>query len=242
MAWFTAKTAHQGYSRVSLGTPSPRDSAVISEEQKYLVMSDEQSLPDSGRSLWTKLNRSLKRLRSPTARDTNGCSRYHLFLFLASTTTFATISFIGILAFTVANVPLPHCGSSVREAHDLGCVFDVMSNSWMPRECYFEDLALDFLSLPDTAWYADEEHNETVPLGEFEKGEMPLVYPSFGHHDRHCLYTWRKLQHAIDNKLMVDAESVSQMHVKHCTDYLVGRFPDVKPTLSHRSFSRCVEL
>ncbi|KAK1974635.1 hypothetical protein LZ30DRAFT_554574, partial [Colletotrichum cereale] len=108
------------------------------------------------------------------------------------------------------------CGGSVEEAQELDCVFDIMSNAWTPRECYFEDLARDFLSLPNTTWYADEQHRELVPLEEFEKGEMPSVFPAADHHDRHCLYTWRKLQYAITEHLMIDTESVSGKHVKHC--------------------------
>ncbi|KAF6821709.1 hypothetical protein CMUS01_11367 [Colletotrichum musicola] len=231
MAWFSTKIAHYGYSRVSLNTTSPRTSTAMSGEQKASAMSDKSKLPEHAEGL-----------RSPASESTTRRERHHLVPFLAAATTLTTFSCIGILASTVLSNAPPHCGSSVQEAHDLGCVFDIVSNSWTPRECYFEDLALDFLALPDTVWYADEDHNNTVPLSELEKGEMPLVYPSFGHHDRHCLYTWRKLQHAASSKLMIDAESASGKHVKHCTDYLVGRYPDVKPTLSHRSFSSCVNL
>jgi hypothetical protein len=54
------------------------------------------------------------------------------------------------------------CGSTAAEAKARGCVFDVMSFSWLPRDCYDEELVAEFLQATDAPWQWFSDSNLTT--------------------------------------------------------------------------------
>jgi hypothetical protein len=41
------------------------------------------------------------------------------------------------------------------------------------------------------------------------------------YHDEHCLFQWRKLEYAVDNRMdFIDNKTISMKHSKHCADQL----------------------
>lgn len=72
-------------------------------------------------------------------------------------------------------------------------------------------------------------------------GNLAVVFPADTHHDRHCLYTWRKLAAAAQKHVLIDYQSNSVMHAMHCTDFMLGKLQG-KPVKSERKFVSCVEV
>lgn len=136
---------------------------------------------------------------------------------------------------------LPHCGESVAEAKDRGCIFDPMMNAWTPTACHFSHILEEFLAVNETWWY-DEGHQEVLPMSELRRGELQHYYPQDDHHLRHCLYTWRKLSWAYATGSLVDLDSASYKHGGHCAMWLTPG-SDFHPTPeSTRGFTRCVAI
>jgi hypothetical protein len=148
---------------------------------------------------------------------------------------------VGSQPSVVHEEELPHCGSSVEEARARNCIFDVMANGWTPPECYSARLTEEFLSLPDSRWYYDQDHTQEIPIDVLRLGNITAVFPAETHHDRHCLYTWRKLSEAAHSHGFVDYQSGTDTHTMHCTDYMLGKI-HVKPIVSNMKFVSCIHL
>lgn len=145
-------------------------------------------------------------------------------------------------AFTADFSVFPNCGSSVAEAKSHGCEFDPMVNGWTPQECFDKELSEEFMALPNYTWYYDADHARPIPMNELYSGELAITYPEPFHHDRHCLYTWRKLHLAAKLGTMVDSDTFWYNHSAHCTSYLLRLIPLQKGVESHRVFLTCLPL
>jgi hypothetical protein len=73
-------------------------------------------------------------------------------------------------------------------------------------------------------------------------GELAITYPEPFHHDRHCLYTWRKLHLAAMQNTMVDSDTFWYNHSAHCTSYILGLVPLQPKVESHRTFLTCLPV
>jgi hypothetical protein len=144
--------------------------------------------------------------------------------------------------YSVNSSKYPHCGSSTTEATSLGCKFDPMVNGWTPLECYNKALSDEFMALPNYTWYSDPEHQHPIPMDILYQGEQAITYPEQFHHDRHCLYTWRKLHLAVAGRAMVDSDTFWYNHTAHCTSYILGLIPLQPKTESHRTFLTCLPV
>ncbi|CZT10173.1 uncharacterized protein RAG0_14714 [Rhynchosporium agropyri] len=145
-------------------------------------------------------------------------------------------------AFTADFSLFPNCGSSVAEAKSGGCEFDPMVNGWTPQECFNRELSEEFMALPNYTWYYDADHAKPIPADDLYSGELAITYPEPFHHDRHCLYTWRKLHLATMLGTMVDSDTFWYNHSAHCTSYLLRLIPLQKAAESHRAFLTCLPL
>lgn len=131
-------------------------------------------------------------------------------------------------------IPKPHCGNTAEVARSRNCIFDVMLGGWTPPQCYSEKLETEFLTLPELKWYYDEAHTREISMEVLKQGELEIVYPAHTYHDRHCLYTWRRLHEAIMEGGMVDYQTGSPEHSRHCTQLLLGVIPP-KPIKSEET-------
>jgi hypothetical protein len=117
-----------------------------------------------------------------------------------------------------------------------------MVNGWTPQECFDRELSEEFMALPNYTWYYDADHTKPIPMDELYSGELAITYPEPFHHDRHCLYTWRKLHLAVKLGTMVGSDTFWYNHSAHCTSYLLRLIPLQKGAESHRSFLTCLPL
>lgn len=138
------------------------------------------------------------------------------------------------------NIEDLHCGTTVSEARNRGCMYDLMANGWVPHQCYDQTLVDEFLSWGGT-WYYDEAHTREIPEDVLFLGNLASFYPHDLHHDRHCLYTWRKLVNAAATGGLIDAESANPTHTEHCTNYLMGKI-NTPAIVSTRGFRRCIRM
>jgi hypothetical protein len=163
-----------------------------------------------------------------------------IFVITAALLTFCYSSSNASLHNTVLQ-ELPHCGNSAETARSRNCTYDVMLGGWTPPECYSPKLEAEYLTtLPDLKWYYDEAHTRELPIEVLKLGELETVYPAAGWHDRHCLYTWRRLSEAVQSGGLIDYQGGSPEHTRHCTGLLLGTIPP-KPVKSEKTkYNYCV--
>jgi hypothetical protein len=147
---------------------------------------------------------------------------------------------------------LKRCGQTPSEgsasgAKALGCVYDIVSGSWVFPECHDPELENEFLSGgPRWQWWADEGRTRELTLDEIRAtgGGNPTGYfvtPEY--HDYHCAYTWRKLHRAMQGSKLVDDHIGNMRHTNHCSGTMY-RDHTQDPEVAHFDliFSGCVKL
>ena len=116
------------------------------------------------------------------------------------------------------------CGASPAEARDGGCMFDVMTNAWLPQECYNEALTESWLAANDHwKWYSDRNKTDEVPLETLRLGEYTTVWTSLDWHYKHCIFDWQKVLIALEQGGPYDLKSVEPGHATHCGERLLER-------------------
>lgn len=136
--------------------------------------------------------------------------------------------------------PRPHCGNNAKEARLRNCIYDVMLSGWTPPQCYSQKLEDEFLTLPELKWYYDEARTREISLEVLKQGDLETVYPAPMWHDRHCLYTWRRLHEAVMMGGLVDYQSGSPEHSRHCTQLILGVIPHEAVKSEETKFNYCV--
>lgn len=122
------------------------------------------------------------------------------------------------------------CGSSPTEARERGCKFEPMLSAWVPPACSFQEIVDEYqLAYGDIhdiwPWYADYNLTQRVTGTEIDvlrAGNYSIIYTTFpASHDLHCLYTWRKVSHALGENLpLIDARSGQFYHNTHCAQHV----------------------
>lgn len=133
------------------------------------------------------------------------------------------------------------CGSSPQHALHESCHFDVMSFSWLPEQCFDEDLINEFELIQDWHWYADAEGTKEVPKSQVLLGEAEGLFVSFAYHQAHCVFMWKKLHRAVENHRPIDGYIGNYSHTSHCSGILltqVGNFSALN-TKIFRKFPSC---
>jgi hypothetical protein len=120
---------------------------------------------------------------------------------------------------------IQHCGSNYTEARELGCVYDVMMQLWMPAACYDETLSERFLAEGNWTWWSDPENGVTMPDEQMRKGEHSVAFMLMNYHKMHCIFAMEKLVRALRNQWMIIPELVSYDHIMHCKHKTLAR-PD----------------
>jgi hypothetical protein len=120
---------------------------------------------------------------------------------------------------------IQHCGSNYKEARELGCVYDVMMQLWMPAACYDGVLSERFLHEGNWTWWTDPENGVTMPDEEMRKGEHTVAFMLMNYHKMHCIFAMEKLVRALRNQWMIIPELVSYDHIMHCKHKTLAR-PD----------------
>jgi hypothetical protein len=149
----------------------------------------------------------------------------------------------------------PTCGRTSTEARLLGCQYEPMLRSWIPRDCYSPEPADEYHPFDDREWFFDKALTRRMlgkDLNKLRNGDDITAYTKT-FHDEHCLYAWRKLHLAVEKRLkLVDSKTMSLHHTTHCAKrvakliYNVGNY-GYNESLAHTStapimFQTCVQL
>ncbi|EXJ58088.1 hypothetical protein A1O7_05512 [Cladophialophora yegresii CBS 114405] len=112
------------------------------------------------------------------------------------------------------------CGATREEARTRGCIYDTLSNAWIPGQCR-DDFSVMEYEL-DESWYPFADVNRTQPLGKEELGDLDFYYTSLRDHIVHCAALWRRQFRAFsEGWRYLDDVLVDPVHTMHCSKYLV---------------------
>ncbi|EEA21605.1 hypothetical protein TMatcc_008971 [Talaromyces marneffei ATCC 18224] len=126
-----------------------------------------------------------------------------------------------------------HCGNSTAEARAQGCVFDVLTNMWVPEQCWDREGTEEFMRTAPWQGYDHQDGKRMLTLDEMSErvgrdrlGPDPTTPPYWTplrEHVIHCALMWQR-QHrgfigGIGKKL--DFHSLSYQHTLHCSRSLV---------------------
>ncbi len=113
------------------------------------------------------------------------------------------------------------CGGSPAEARARGCKFDIMSFSWLPSECYDDQLHLNSAICGLGKWYSDPNSTESVVPEDIVKlGEHEYLYVSAEYHFFHCTFMWRKMHRVALGLGSMDSYIYNYNHTTHCETML----------------------
>ena len=133
--------------------------------------------------------------------------------------------------------PIYHCGTSntTAEARALGCKFDILGNSWTPKQCFDSDTAAEFrewVQLPERQmgtfpFFHDKEGKERI-RDEHELAESvgSYVYTTQEHHLAHCTFLMRRIFRAgaSNGELRLNSRYGTLSHTVHCTEEVLLSF------------------
>ena len=125
-----------------------------------------------------------------------------------------------IIYFSTPHGNLTDCGGLNEQERARFCRFDIMSFSWLPPECYDQELIDEFNSVKEWGYW---EHKRglggRVTYEEANKGLRDL-YVSWEHHRHHCIYMWKKLHRAVVMRRPIDSYVGNYGHTAHCDKML----------------------
>lgn len=118
-----------------------------------------------------------------------------------------------------------HCGNSSTEARDHCCVFDLLTNSWMPKYCadpYTDDEYRAWVTeanreLGSWAFYHDQKAEWQV-TSEEELSDMvgKHVWTTTENHLAHCVFLARRMHRLVTGEIAAVAHNTFA-HTMHCT-------------------------
>ncbi|ETI21743.1 hypothetical protein G647_08090 [Cladophialophora carrionii CBS 160.54] len=117
--------------------------------------------------------------------------------------------------------PPASCGTSAATAKARGCKYDIMMAAWLPPACYYQERSKEFLLEEQDQWYRDANLTTPMTLDELRLGDYGTAFTRSKFHLRHCIYMWIILLDGLKDKRLVDSDSLSAEHVRHCANLLV---------------------
>lgn len=122
--------------------------------------------------------------------------------------------------FLATEIDYLTCGTSLQEAKDRGCVYDILDNHWIPGQCADEFSIKEYQM--DGSWFPYADENRTMPLTREELGDRKMYYTSKRDHIVHCAALWRRQFRALsEGWKYVDSVLTDPEHTMHCSKYLV---------------------
>ncbi|KAK1971921.1 hypothetical protein LY78DRAFT_708816 [Colletotrichum sublineola] len=146
----------------------------------------------------------------------------------------------GQLTWSRSFTPLP-CGRSAEEAKARNCRFDMISTAWLPPKCIDDELVAEFAAVHPWQFFRDANGTEQLPNDAETLGSEPgTIWTTYRWHSAHCLYMWKKLNRALVNGWMTDAETIKQGHTDHCVKIILGMTkPDAIVSMVEVIFPPC---
>ncbi|KAJ6442620.1 ENTH domain-containing protein [Purpureocillium lavendulum] len=115
-----------------------------------------------------------------------------------------------------------HCGSSVEEAKQLGCLFDELSFAWQPPACYDGETIGEFLAAGSWEFFADEDSTEPVPHDQLALTAEP-VHVTFRFHVAHCMFLRRQMVRLLRRGAAMDSHIGAYKHTVHCGKTMLNK-------------------
>ncbi|KAF2035099.1 hypothetical protein EK21DRAFT_41515, partial [Setomelanomma holmii] len=113
-----------------------------------------------------------------------------------------------------------YCSRSSKVAMERGCIMEPLFYGWMPRQCSWREFSDQWPVFEDRQWYSDVNMTIPIPVEDLWAGRYVHIYTS-KYHGEHCLFQWRKLQYAMDQrKEFLDKKTISVHHTSHCADQI----------------------
>jgi hypothetical protein len=135
--------------------------------------------------------------------------------------------------------PLPYvrrerpCGWTADEARAAGCTFDIMTSTWLPDECYDDDISSAFRTHGPWEFYTNSSDFEFTPTirwpsadqltllpDEKAASEQRFVWATRRYHLTHCIFLLRRLHRLVDGGKRLDSALEDYHHSKHCGDMI----------------------
>jgi hypothetical protein len=122
------------------------------------------------------------------------------------------------------------CGKSLAEAEAAGCVFDLMTVSWLPLECYDGELTKKFMEEGPWDFYLSNstrpealpEERVKIPSLEAISKTTDLMWTDRRFHVFHCIYGWKMMHRAIERGWKMESSLATYHHTEHCADTLAN--------------------
>lgn len=126
-----------------------------------------------------------------------------------------------------------HCGNSTTEARALGCVFDVLTNMWVPELCWDREGTEGFMSVAPWQGYDKQDGQRLLTLDEMSERvgkdrlkpdpSSPPYWTPLREHVIHCAFMWQRQHRGFmsGNEKKLDFHSLSYQHTVHCSESLV---------------------
>ena len=153
-----------------------------------------------------------------------------------------------------------HCGNSTREAREQGCVYDVLTNMWVPEPCWDKEGTEEYMRTAPWQGYDTQDATRRLTLEEMSERvghdrlaadlTSPPYWTPLREHVIHCALMWQR-QHRgyMSGKWKrLDFHSLSYQHTVHCSRSLVhmagagDKMPDPLDKVAIRTwvgFSEC---
>jgi len=169
-------------------------------------------------------------------------SRTSIFLSHAATFLVAVLLSMAVLIpyrlSSITSVTEPrtkhlHCGNSTAEARAQGCVFDVLTNMWVPAQCWDKEGTDEFMRTAPWQGYDLQDGKRLLTLeemservGRYRLGpdpDLPPYWTPLREHVIHCAKMWQRQHRGFmrgDSKKL-DFHSLSYQHTLHCSNSLV---------------------
>lgn len=157
-----------------------------------------------------------------------------------------------------------HCGNTTVEARAQGCVFDVLTNMWVPEPCWDKEGTEEYMRTAPWQGYDTQDANRRLTLEEMSERvgsdrlapdvTSPPYWTPLREHVIHCALMWQRQHRGFmsGKSKKLDFHSLSYQHTVHCSDSLVhmagagDKIPDPLDKVAIRTwvgFSECdVEL
>lgn len=153
-----------------------------------------------------------------------------------------------------------HCGNSTTDARAQGCVFDVLTNMWVPEVCWDKEGTEEFMRTAPWQGYDSQDGQRLLTLEEMSERvgkdrlapdpSSPPYWTPLREHVIHCALMWQRQHRGFMSGMgkKLDFHSLSYQHTVHCSRSLVhmagagGQPPDPLDKVAIRTwvgFSEC---
>lgn len=127
-----------------------------------------------------------------------------------------------------------HCGNSTAEARAQGCVFDVLTNMWVPEQCWDREGTEEYMRMAPWQGYDTQDATRRLTLEEMSERvgkdrlapdpTSPPYWTPLREHVIHCALMWRRQHRGFMNgeAKKLDFHSLNYQHTLHCSRSLMN--------------------